>query len=539
MRRTYFLDGCGRSMSEAPVLKDTARSSGREALQKNIQAAMALAGAIRSTLGPKGLDKLLIDDDGRTLVTNDGVTVLETAKVEHPVAKMMINASSTQDRIAKDGTTSTVIIAGELLQNAWQLILQGIHPATVARGFRKSEQYVLNCLSDIEIQCTDDTKYSVVKTSLAGKGHNAMQEVVAKTALKAAEMVVDSEGSIDISKIKLLSQTGGKIEDCRVFRGLMLPKKRISSNMKKEISDGKILLVDGGLEKKNVSTDLKLNITSVGVLDAFREKELALLREQVDKMVQMGVEVLACRESIDDNIKDYLSQNGIQAFRRVSQDDLSMLVKTCNARLVKSITASEINDLGNFTSSKNLTIDGKDFWIVEGDGLAATIVAKGSTVDVVNEVERCFDDALGVSVQLLQAGGIVCGGGAGYVALARRLRRYAETIPGREQLAVEAYADALEVIIRVLAENAGIDPITTLLDVVAEQTNSNSDRYGIDLISSEPMDMFTLGVLEPVGIVKQALVGATEVAISILRIDDVLWAKQDMEMSDIQDDETS
>ena len=539
MRRTYFLDGCGRSMSEAPVLKDTTRSSGREALQKNIQAAMALAGAIRSTLGPKGLDKLLIDDDGRTLVTNDGVTVLETAKVEHPVAKMMINASSTQDRIAKDGTTSTVIIAGELLQNAWQLILQGIHPATVARGFRKSEQYVLNCLSDIEIQSTDDTKYSVVKTSLAGKGHNAMQEVVAKTALKAAEMVVDSEGSIDISKIKLLSQTGGKIEDCRVFRGLMLPKKRISSNMKKEISDGKILLVDGGLEKKNVSTDLKLNITSVGVLDAFREKELALLREQVDKMVQMGVEVLACRESIDDNIKDYLSQNGIQAFRRVSQDDLNMLVKTCNARLVKSITASEINDLGNFTSSKNLTIDGKDFWIVEGDGLAATIVAKGSTVDVVNEVERCFDDALGVSVQLLQAGGIVCGGGAGYVALARRLRRYAETIPGREQLAVEAYADALEVIIRVLAENAGIDPITTLLDVVAEQTNSTSDRYGIDLISSEPMDMFTLGVLEPVGIIKQALVGATEVAISILRIDDVLWAKQDMEMSDIQDDETS
>ena len=277
----------------------------------------------------------------------------------------------------------------------------------------------------------------------------------------------------------------------------------------------------------------------MGVLDAFREKELALLREQVDKMVQMGVEVLACRESIDDNIKDYLSQNGIQAFRRVSQDDLSMLVKTCNARLVKSITASEINDLGNFTSSKNLTIDGKDFWIVEGDGLAATIVAKGSTVDVVNEVERCFDDALGVSVQVLQAEGIICGGGAGYVALARRLRRYAETIPGREQLAVEAYADALEVIIRVLAENAGIDPITTLLDVVAEQTNSNSDRYGIDLISSEPMDMFTLGVLEPVGIVKQALVGATEVAISILRIDDVLWAKQDMEMSDIQDDETS
>jgi len=188
-------------------------------------------------------------------------------------------------------------------------------------------------------------------------------------------------------------------------------------------------------------------------------------------------------------------------------------------------------------SSENITIDGKDFWVVEGDGKAATIVAKGSTVDIIGEVERCFDDALGVSTQLIEDGLVVCGGGASYVALARRLRRYAETIPGREQLAIEAYADAIEVIVRVLAENAGIDPITTLLDVVAEQTNAKSDQIGINLTTGKPENMVNLGILEPQGIIKQALVGATEVAISILRIDDVLWAKQDLEMPDLPEDE--
>ena len=537
MRRAYFLDGGGPAMSEAPILKDTTRSSGREALQKNIQAALALSEAIRSTLGPKGLDKLLIDDDGRTLVTNDGVTVLETAKVEHPVAKMMINASSTQDRIAKDGTTSTVILAGEMLQNAWQLILQGIHPSTIARGYRKSEQHVLECMHELLMKSNDEIRKTVVKTSLAGKGYNSMQEIIANVSLDAVKMVAEEDNSVDISKIKLISQTGGKVEDSRVFRGLMLPKKRISSDMEKEVVNGKILLVDGGLENKNVSTDLKLNVTSVGVLESFRQEERKLLFEQVDKMVKHGISVLACRESIDDDVKNYLTKVGIQAFRRVARSDLNMLARVCNARLVHSVQSSSKNDIGEYVVSKNVTMDGKDFWIVEGEGKAATIVAKGSTVDIIGEVERCFDDSLGVSVQLIEDGLVVCGGGASYVALARRLRRYAETIPGREQLAVEAYADAIEVIVRVLAENAGIDPISTLLDVVAEQTNTNSDQIGINLELGKPQNMADLGVLEPQGIIKQALIGATEVAISILRIDDVLWAKQEMTMPDLPEED--
>ena len=524
-------------MSEAPILKDTTRSNGREALQKNIQAAMALAEAIRSTLGPKGLDKLLIDDEGRTLVTNDGVTVLETAKVEHPVAKMMINASSTQDRVAKDGTTSTVILAGEMLQNAWQLILQGIHPSTIARGYRKSEQFILESLSEIVFDSDDDIKHAVVNTTLAGKGHNSMQEIIAKLSLEAVQIVAESNATVDISKIKLISQTGGKVEDSRVFRGLMLPKKRITSDMRKEVYEGKIALIDGGLEKNNVSTDLKLNVTTVGVLESFRQEELKMLKQMVDRLVDNNISVLACRESIDDDIKNYLTEQGIQAFRRVSRNDLNMLAKTCNASLVNSIMGLSEKNIGEFISSKNITIDGKDFWVVEGDGNAATIVAKASTVDVVGEVERCFDDSLGVSIQLIEDGKVVCGGGASYVALAKRLRRFAETIPGREQLAIEAYADAIEVIVRVLAENAGIDPISALLDVVAEQTNANSENIGINLSNGKPGNMVELGVLEPQGIIKQAIIGATEVAISILRIDDVLWAKQEMAMPELPDDE--
>tara|TARA_B100001248_G_scaffold261449_1_gene252696 strand:- start:1884 stop:3500 length:1617 start_codon:yes stop_codon:yes gene_type:complete len=537
LRRAYFLDSGGLVMSEAPILKDTTRSSGREALQKNIQAAMALAEAIRSTLGPKGLDKLLIDDEGRTLVTNDGVTVLETAKVEHPVAKMMINASSTQDRIAKDGTTSTVILAGEMLQNAWQLILQGIHPSTIARGFRKSEQYLLQCIADIAFESDRDMRHTVVKTALAGKGHSSMQEIVAKLSLEAVEMVADEDSSVDLSKIKLISQTGGIVEDCIVLRGLMLPKKRISSNMKKEIIGGKIVLIDGGLEKKTVSSDLKLNVTTTGIFESFRQEERKMLKQQVDQLVSHKISVLACRESIDDEIRNYLAEHGIQAFRRVARSDLNMLAKVCNARTVGSVGDLTDDDVGAFVSSKNITLDNKDFWVVEGSGNAATIVAKASTVDVVGEVERCFDDALGVSVQLIEDGLVVCGGGASYVALARRLRRYAETIPGREQLAVEAYADAIEVIVRVLAENAGIDPISALLDVVAEQTNADSNNIGINLQTGRPDDMLSHGILEPKGIVRQAIIGATEVAISILRIDDVLWAKQQMEMPELPEDE--
>jgi len=520
-------------MSDGGILKDTSRSTGRDALQKNVQAAIALSGAIRSTLGPKGLDKLLIDDEGRTLVTNDGVTVLETAKVEHPVAKMIIGASSVQDKIAKDGTTSTVIIASEMLRNAWELVVQGIHPAIIGRGFRLAEQHIVECLDDFAIPGDKKLFEKAAITALDGKGHVAMKETVSRLSLQAINIISQVNSKPDKSKIKIILQTGGVVEHSEVISGLVLAKKRIDLAMPKEIKNGSILLLDGGLERRSFSSSMKLNVSSPGVLDAFRNKERELLFDQVDQLKKLGVNVIACKEGIDDELKSELVKSGIQAFRRVAKGDLDILAKSCGAVLVNDVISATKSNIGSFSSSSNVSMNNLEHWVVKSDGTGATIIIRGSTVDVVGEVERCFDDALGVICQMFEDDRLLPGGGATYIALAKRLRRFAESIPGREQLAVEAYADALEVIVRVLAENGGLDPIQTLLSIVSEQTNNKSSKIGLNLNTGNPEDMVKSGIIEPVGVVRQAIVGATEASISILRIDDVLWAKQEPQMPDL------
>ena len=271
-------------MSDAPLLKDTDRTTGRSALQNNIQAAMALAGAVRSTLGPRGLDKLLIDDDGRTLVTNDGVTVLESAKVEHPVARMLINASSVQDKIARDGTTSTVLLSAEMLQNAWHLVTQDVHPAVIARGFRMAETYVHEELDELAIESKQEHRLMATRTSLAGKGHHSMQVLLSQLAVEAAEVihVPSPDGTVaDPTRVKILPQAGGSINDTRLVTGLVLAKNRIHEDMPRAVGAGKILLVDGGIERRSLNSDMNIKVTSPGVLDSFRAKEVELLVEQV------------------------------------------------------------------------------------------------------------------------------------------------------------------------------------------------------------------------------------------------------------------
>lgn len=526
-------------MSDVPILKDTDRSTGRGALQKNIQAALALAGAVRSTLGPRGLDKLLIDDDGRTMVTNDGVTVLESAKVEHPVAKMIINASSVQDKIARDGTTSTVLLSAEMLQNAWHLVTQGVHPATIARGFRMAEEHARSELNALSFASDRSHQLLATKTCLTGKGHESMQALLAQLALDAAEAVlVNTERGpqADPTRVKILPQSGGTIGDSNLVTGLVLAKNRIHKDMPRHIKGGKILLIDGGIERRSMMGSVKLNVTSTGVIDAFRAKETELLEQQVAQLKSLGVDLLACKEGIDDDARMMLTDAGIKAFRRVARSDLDLLARGCGATLVHDVKRASSADLGAFISSKNETWAGTVHWIVETEEGGATFIARGSTETVLGEVERSFADALGVACQLVEDARLVAGGGATQVALARRLRRYAESIPGREQLGVEAFADALEVIPRVLAENAGLDPIDTLLNLVAAQSNapaSSSDHIGLDVIHRKPENMLTQGVIEPLLIIDQGITGATEAAISVLRIDDVLWAKQDPVMADV------
>ncbi len=530
-------------MSEVPILKETTRSTGREALRNNITAAMALAGAVRSTLGPLGQDKLLIDDEGRTMVTNDGVTVLESAKVEHPVANMLINASTTQDRIARDGTTSAVLLSAELLQNAWELVLQGVHPSAIARGYRHAEEACRNHFENLIIEATEEQMLAAATTSLSGKIHQAMQRQLAALAIQAAKAVVEQRPSgtlADPTRVKILTQTGGSMADSSLVTGLVLAKKRVSDQMPKQLPSGKIALVDGGLERRELMSNLKLNVSNTGVLESFRQKEKAVLLEQIDHLVHLGVTLLACKEGIDDDVHAALTDAGIQAYRRVSRADLDLLARGTKATLnndVKGLTAS---DLGVFIQSSNERWNGVMHWIVETEEGGATFIAKGSTNEVVGEIERCFADALGVACQLLEEPALLPGGGATQIALARHLRRYAEGFAGREQLAVEAYADALEIIPRTLAQNAGLDPLDSLLQTVARQTTDggpNAHFIGLNIENKQPANMVEDGVVEPLRITRQVLAGATEAALSVLRIDDVLWAKQDPTVPEIPEED--
>lgn len=540
--------GCkhgGLTMSEVPILKETTRSTGRDALRSNITAAMALAGAVRSTLGPLGQDKLLIDDEGRTMVTNDGVTVLESAKVEHPVARMLINASTTQDRIARDGTTSAVLLAAELLQNAWELVLQGVHPAAIARGYRLAEEACRKHFDHLVLEATTEHRLNAATTSLSGKIHAAMQQHLAGLALEAAQCVLEQRASgllADPTRVKILTQTGGSMTDSHLVTGLVLAKKRATDTMPKHIGSGKVALVDGGLERRELMSNMKLNVSNTGVLEQFRQQEKSMLIDQVKHLSSLGVTLLACKEGIDDDLHGALAEAGIQAYRRVARSDLDLLARGTGATLNNDVKGLTNSDLGVFISSRNERWNGVMHWIVETEEGGATFIAKGSTSETVEEVERCFADALGVACQLLEEPKLLAGGGATQVALARHLRRYAEGFAGREQLAIDAFADALEIIPRVLAQNAGLDPLDTLLQVVAAQTNSKDEQghlIGLDVVEKEPKNMVEQGVVEPLRITRQALAGATEAALSVLRIDDVLWAKQDPTIPELPQDEES
>lgn len=524
-------------MSEAPLLEDTDRTSGRTALRKNIAAAMALSGAVRSTLGPKGLDKLLLDDEGRTLVTNDGVTVLETARVEHPVARMLIDASSAQDRTARDGTTSAVVIAAELLRNAWHLVVEGVHPSTIVRGYRRAEIEALTILDGLAIEGTDHDLVTAVRSSLAGKASTAVQSRLAVLAMEAAlavEREVDGKMDVDPTRISTIMAVGRPATESEVVNGLVLAKRLANPSMAKVVNNGRIVLVDGGLERRSVRSDVSFQATTPEVLNALRRRENERLMEEVAHLSSLGTNVLAVSGAIDDEVHRALIDTGIQAFRRVPASDLDLLALATGARVVLRADQAVAADVGHAIESRSHLIGDLHHWTVRGEGVAATFIARGSSDHVVEETSRCFDDAVGVAAQVRLDRRVLVGGGAAHVAMARHLRRRAEATPGREQLAMEAYADALESIPRALAENAGLDPIDALLDVTAAQAEGGADahRIGLDLSDGTPKDLGAIGVLEPLSVVRPTIHGATEAACAVLRIDDVLWARLEAQIPD-------
>ena len=524
-------------MAEAPVLEDTERTTGRVALRKNIAAAMALSGAVRSTLGPKGLDKLLLDGEGRTLVTNDGVTVLETARVEHPVARMLIDASSAQDRAARDGTTSAVVIAAELLRNAWHLVLQGVHPSTIVRGYRMAESEAMAHLEELAFEGSEEDLTTAVRSSLAGKASHAVQDRLADLAMEAAmcvERTVDGVLEVDPTRVSTVMAVGRPATDSEIVEGLVLQKRRAHPDMIKLVEKGTIALLDGGLERRKMRGDVTFQATTPDVLDALRRREIERLLDDVEAVAAAGVDVLAVSGAIDDEAHRRLLDLGIQAFRRVPGSDLDVLALATGATVLHHVDALHAGACGRVLESRSHMLGDLHHWTVRGEGHAATLIARGSGDEIVEETSRCFDDALGVAAHLRKDRRLLVGGGASHVHLARHLRRFAEATPGREQMAIEAFADALEVIPRALAENAGLDPIDALLDVTAAQADAvnGAERIGLHLERHIPADLGAAGVLEPLSVIRPTVSGATEAACAVLRIDDVLWARLEAQIPD-------
>ena len=510
---------------EAQLLNETSRIKGKEALHKNIEAAEALSGAIRSTLGPKGLDKMLVTENGSVKITNDGVSILKNAVIEHPIAKMLIEIAITQEETVHDGTTSTVLIASELLQNAWELYKKGIHPSIIANGYslayEHANEFIYSNATKIK---NNNLLESITKTSLSGKLGHSLRDHLSSLACKAATAIEKT------SDLKIITNKGGSANDSYILEGLVLAKQACSPDMKRNLKNGKILILDGGIEKRMPTINTKINLTSPAMISAFREKELELVSEQIQKIIKINPDILVCRDGIDDSAIRLLQQNGITAYRRVERDDLELLSRTCSASIIASPSMAKIEDLGDFEYSDEENWSGVTHWILKGTNQKGmTLVIRGSNETLLEEVENAFSDALGVACQCLKNKLVLPGGGAIQMALSRNLRKWAEDFKGRESLAILAYADALEIIPRTLAINSGLDPIDKILALNAAQASSskNSNHWGFNIEKGEICNMYDEGIIENVQQHEQCLASSTAAAISILRIDDVLWAKND------------
>lgn len=510
------------------TLEDTDRIHGRTALVNNVRAASSLAGAIRSTLGPKGLDKMLVDGDGSALVTNDGVTVLETANVEHPTARLLIDASSSQDRAARDGTTTTVLLVAEMLQNALELVRMGVHPSIIVNGYSIALEESLCEVERISRESNDLQKSQVVNTSLQGKGDSSTCNLISGLALEAANGLVGIDEGDDLERmvVKRLQIGQGNIMDTTLVSGLMLLKSRVDVTSPANSKGGVIAIIDGGLDHPKLEANASIEVSSLGVLQEFHERSRDNMQKQVDHLVSLGVNLLVVRDGIADEAIMQLTEAGIVAYRRFERGDMDLLSRISGAKPTRNVSALEKENLGAFSKRTEENIADVKHTLIEGDGVGMTLAVRGSSPAVREEVIRMFDDAIGVAHRLNSRPCVLPGGGAIQSHLARHLRAFSQTQSGREQLAIEAYSSALESIPRILAENAGRDPVEVILSLSADQKESGA-WIGFDLQSGKNCDMGELGVLDTEFVVKHALSGATEAAIGVLRIDDVLWARTD------------
>ena len=522
----------GNGQAPIFILKEgVQRTRGRSAQSNNIAAAKAVADAVRSTLGPKGMDKMLVDSMGDVVITNDGATILKEMDIEHPAAKMIIEVAKTQEQHCYDGTTSAVVLSGELLKRSEDLIEQNVHPTVICEGFRLAAEKAVGCLEShgISTKNDDSVLMEVAKTSLTGKSAGAVKSFLADICVRAVNSVgtiEDGERMVDLSDIKVEKRQGGSIKDSTLVDGIILDKERVHAGMPRSISDAKIALINSAIEVKKTEVDAKIQITDPSMLASFLEEEENYIRTLVEKIQASGANAIICQKGIDDLAQHYMSKAGIFAIRRAKKSDMEALSKATGGRVVTNIDDLTFEDLGSAAKVEERKIGESDMTFITGcpEAKSVSVLLRGGTEHVVDEIRRAFDDAVGVVSVAWEDGAVLTGGGSVLAALSRDLRAYAESIGGREQMAIEAFASALEIIPRTLAENAGLDPVTTIIELRKSHADGNANS-GINVEEGGVMDMFEANVLEPQRVVEQAIQSATETAIMILRIDDVISSK--------------
>jgi thermosome len=507
------------------------RSRGRDAQSINILAGKAVAKAVRSTLGPKGMDKMLVDSLGDIVITNDGATILREMDIEHPAAKMVVEVAKTQDDEVGDGTTTAAVLTGELLAKAEELLEKGIHPTIIASGYRHAAKKAAEILETITINVSKDdreTLKKLAKTSLTGKGAGEYKDFLADIVLDAVLSVAEETDDgikVDVGDITIEKKEGGSILDTEMVAGLILDKERVRPNMPKKVKDAKILLASFGIEFHKIEKDAEIKITSPDQMQLFVDQEERMIKEMVDKIIASGANVVFSQKAIDDLAQYYLEKAGIYACRRIKKSDLQKLAKATGATLFQDVTDIRPSDLGSAEMVEERDINGAKMTVLTGcrEEKTVSLILHGGTTHIVDSLKRALNDALCVVGVALEDKKIVAGGGSPEIELALRLREYAATLKGREQLAVSKFAEAFEIIPQTLAENAGLDAIDMLIELRSQHEQGNKNA-GLDVYTGKVVNMYDHNVLEPLRIKTQAINAATEATVMILRIDDVVAA---------------
>ena len=512
------------------ILKEgTQRSTGRDARGSNIMAARIVSEAVKTSLGPKGMDKMLVDSFGDVTITNDGATMLKEMDVQHPAAKMMVEVSKTQDDEVGDGTTSVVILTGELLGKATELMEKKVHPIVIIDGYRQAEEKALAILEEIAETVEPKDKevlMKVSKTTMASKLVNQHSEYLSDISVDAVLQIAEPENggyTVDLDMIKIEKKPGASMTDTRLVRGLIIDKEVVHDGMPKQIKDASIGLLNAAMEIEKTEFDAKISIETPEQMQAYLDQEEQMLRDMVKKVKDSGINVLFCQKGIDDMVQHFLAREGILAARRLKKSDMEALGKSTGAKVVNSVDQLSAEDAGYAELVEERKVSDDSMIFVEGckNPKAVTILIRGGTERVVDEADRSIHDALCVIKDVVEEPKIVAGGGAPEIETARLLREYAEKLAGRERLAVVAFADALEVIPITLAENSGMDPIDAISEIQSEHAKGNK-WVGVDGYKNKVADLSTIDIYEPMVVKAQAIKSATEAASLLLKIDDII-----------------